>query len=56
MRDLCPLTEILIMGNMNNRPGNKQVNLPESWDPTVKQKRWTMICTIVDPVRINVEI
>jgi hypothetical protein len=33
MRDLYPMTEILITGDMNSRTGNKQVNVPHAWDP-----------------------
>jgi hypothetical protein len=30
LRDLYPLTEILIMGDMNSRIGDKQVSLPHT--------------------------
>jgi hypothetical protein len=33
VRDLNLLTEILILGDMNSRTGDKQVNLPYAWDP-----------------------
>jgi hypothetical protein len=39
MRDLYPLTEILIMGDMNSRIGNKQVNLPLTWDPNCEAEK-----------------
>jgi hypothetical protein len=33
MRDFYPLSEILIMREMNSRIGDKHVSLPHTWDP-----------------------